>query len=841
MNKIFLSHSSKDKGYVGYIAEQLGRDHCVYDSMCFEAGLKNLDEIFREMDNSSIFVVFLSENSLSSSWVQKELSIADQRLNYDNNKLSQILPIIIDPKITHMDQRIPDFLKSGFLSYNLRVISSNKVAYRKIKAQQLKLLYKMQSKKELECFYGRMQEITNFKKKFDLGDGINCVIASGLVGIGRKSYLLQAIKESKIIEQYYIPATISLPSTSSIEDLIIKLSEVGFGSYNIEDLASLSTMKNKIDILCDILKTIQDYKEQIIIYDEGILIQETGDIIFWFEQALQKIRKEVTILIASKYRVNFYSLKNNTNIFFQELSTLPPDEWNGLMRVYANFLDIEISSEDRKSFHDIIEGYPPQVRYCVELIKETSVEEVKSNKKAIAEHFFYNTSKILEQTINPHYKTESYGLLAFMSFYGIVPTDILLKILNLNNGYKAAFTSLTSSTICRKLGISNEYIEVNPVVRNYIQRNKFELPKDIIAELNNCTNKFNEKITTNSYSLNEDHESILYYLKSNIINGKEIPTKFMYSTIYLSSAEELYNNKKYTLLISIVEKLKEINVFFKFDMPAQSRLQVLYCRALARQTNKKFHTEVEFFKNRLTKNEIEYNFLKGFMFRHSSQFDKALNCYKKVLELKPQHRSAMREIVIVYRGLLDYESAYNYARKNYDYDPENPYHIQPFFEILVRKDKKNRTEHENKYIAIMLEKIKYLHETKKSSTYYEIAAQYATYIEDNSNKTLAILEEGLNDFPDSSHLVRTLFDCSEHFNLIDQMNNALKKLQFMCKEDKTINTPYKTREAIYYAHLARQKEFIYGLINNIEGINEDAKKRLQKRIYNILQMKQLDY
>ena len=58
MNKIFLSHSSKDKPYVSYIANQFGRDHCVYDAVCFDAGMKNLDEIFREMDKSSIFVLY---------------------------------------------------------------------------------------------------------------------------------------------------------------------------------------------------------------------------------------------------------------------------------------------------------------------------------------------------------------------------------------------------------------------------------------------------------------------------------------------------------------------------------------------------------------------------------------------------------------------------------------------------------------------------------------------------------------------------------------------------------------------------------------------------------------
>lgn len=57
MHKIFLSHSSKDKSYVSDIAGYFGSDRCVYDSMCFEAGMKNLDEIFREMDKL-VFLLF---------------------------------------------------------------------------------------------------------------------------------------------------------------------------------------------------------------------------------------------------------------------------------------------------------------------------------------------------------------------------------------------------------------------------------------------------------------------------------------------------------------------------------------------------------------------------------------------------------------------------------------------------------------------------------------------------------------------------------------------------------------------------------------------------------------
>jgi len=373
VNKIFLSHSSKDKPYVSYIANQFGRDHCVYDAVCFDAGMKNLDEIFREMDKSSIFVIFISNNSLESEWVKKELSIADERLHHDAYKLSQIFPIIIDPIITHSDPRIPAFLKQGFGSYNLRVIKNAKVAYRKIKAQQTRFLLENKVSGILPCFYGRDAEIICFKEAFDSAESIKCVIASGLPGVGRSSYLLECLRRTQIIEQYYLPPTISVKSIESIEDIIIKLSEIGFGDYAIEDVAALAGMDQKIDVLSRILCTIQDYKEQVLIYDENCLIDRRGDVVYWFEKALEKIRPEVTVLIAARSSVHPAYSRKNKHIFSVALSPLTKSEWIGLMRVYSKQVGLDLSQDDRMYFSEIITGYPPQVIYAVDLMKETSV------------------------------------------------------------------------------------------------------------------------------------------------------------------------------------------------------------------------------------------------------------------------------------------------------------------------------------------------------------------------------------------------------------------------------------------------------------------------------------
>lgn len=74
MANIFLSHSSKDKErYVRIVAEKLEKEfdeHSVhYDKHTFEAGMKSLEEIEKCLDNTDLFVIFLSRASLNSDWV----------------------------------------------------------------------------------------------------------------------------------------------------------------------------------------------------------------------------------------------------------------------------------------------------------------------------------------------------------------------------------------------------------------------------------------------------------------------------------------------------------------------------------------------------------------------------------------------------------------------------------------------------------------------------------------------------------------------------------------------------------------------------------------------------
>lgn len=839
MDKIFLSHSSVDKPYVEYIANLLGKDCCVYDAMCFDAGMKNLDEIFRGIGESGIFVVFISNASLESEWVKRELSIAEEQLNHDQSKLSQIFPIIIDENITHKDARIPEFMRNGFGSYNLKVVKRKEIAYRKIRAQLTKKLLQKDRgfQNRYSTFYGRDKEITQFKSNFDSGNPIKCVVASGIEGIGRKTYMIAALRNAKIIESYYEPATVSLNELDGIDDLIVKLYEVGFGEHSITSISSLTSMPQKIDALASALIDVQNYQEHVVIYDNECLVNRNNELRFWFMQAIAQIRSEITISIASTHHIKNSFTRRHNEIFHISLLPLPYPEWNGLLRIYSNAIGIEFDADDRAWFKEILTGYPPQIIYCADLAKDNgSVAYVKQHSDKLVSFASASATRILESTIPPELSDMTYGFLAFLSAYGSVPSEILGEVFALDPNYETVYRTLYSLTICRLEGVSGEYVVVNPLVGDYMQRNRIDLPSDISELLKAKLDEFNSNISNPSFMEKEDFENVRYYLKENLKAGQPIPRQYMYSTLYLKAVYELYNRQKYDQVISMVANLKDSGAIARYDLPIQDRIQGYYCRALVRQQSEAFYTEVEYFSRHVPhvnqdQDYVEYNFLRGFKYRNEGLYDKALEKYNNVLSKRRNHQGAMREIVSVYKGMEDYESAFIYAQLNYERDSENPFQIQPYFEALLRRP--SLTGQEIDHLTKMQDTLNHLNARKPINIYYELMAQYALYVEKDENRVRAFLSEGSSKFKDSSFMARTAFNCYEVFHDIPNMEKSLEILRREAKNNKAIEPAVAIRQVILDAYHGKSKPVVLSSIDRIKGITEDSKERLRKKVHTI--------
>lgn len=105
MNKIFLSHNSIDKPFVRKLAADLKRNkiYSWIDEAEIQVGDSLLEKIEEGIEQSDYVAAVLSNSSVKSEWVKRELEIA---LNEEiENKKTRVLPLLIE------DCRIPSFLK----------------------------------------------------------------------------------------------------------------------------------------------------------------------------------------------------------------------------------------------------------------------------------------------------------------------------------------------------------------------------------------------------------------------------------------------------------------------------------------------------------------------------------------------------------------------------------------------------------------------------------------------------------------------------------------------------------------------------------------------------------
>ena len=92
--RAFLSHSSKDKGFVEAVASLLRPGTYELDSQTFEAGLLNSQSIVSSLKRCDLFCLFLSANSVASAYVEFETLLGVEFIA--SGKIGRFLAICLD-------------------------------------------------------------------------------------------------------------------------------------------------------------------------------------------------------------------------------------------------------------------------------------------------------------------------------------------------------------------------------------------------------------------------------------------------------------------------------------------------------------------------------------------------------------------------------------------------------------------------------------------------------------------------------------------------------------------------------------------------------------------------
>lgn len=736
MNKAFLSHSSAQKDFVRKVYKLLGASRCVFDECCFDNGKKIIDEILRGLQNTDLFILFVSNESLDSDWVQQEIVLADVFMQ--KHGLKQILPILIDPNIKPgADERIPVWMKQ----FLMKPIRSPEMAKLKIlnALRHLDMDTNPIYKAKRNLFVGRYKEKEELEGILNLyvEPHYNTICVSGLEGIGRRTFLRKFFEEKHMLNTSNEPILISLNNRSSIDNLILSLLKYQKDVISSDDLAVLDSksITEKTSILQNLFRSLANENEYIFIIDDGCVVRPTMEVSNWFVKAIDIPENHdcFYISVISRFRPSYRFLSNHDDFISISIDALSIPEVRNLFFGYGKALGLSSSSKYNEIL-STLNGIPSQVYYAVEYIKRFGIDLTLRNKGIILD---YGDKPVMSIIADIKARgEESFSLLVLLSKLQTTSYDMIYNLVGNNDFVNQELEFFYVSGVFSLFGENKEYIEVHYSIADYIRRSRVDIKPEYRQKLDESVEDFVDRQATNV--LFTDLSQMYHDIRGAIMAGKEISSKYYLPSFTLNAIAELYNNSQYNSVINLIDKmLLKSN---QYDENTIREYKYWLCMSLARNKDRRFEKEVEYFYE-----SADYYFLKGFYWRLKKDLRKAEEYLGDALKLNSNHQRTKREIVNVYIMNENYQEGLALAKENFMRKKTNPFHIQAYFICLLHNNEQN-VESVQEELSMLLELIQKSLDKKAKSMYTTMLGEYIYYVQNNPQKAIDLLENSVNKY-----------------------------------------------------------------------------------------------
>lgn len=767
MIKCFLSHSSKDKAaYVQLVAERLPKQWRVYDADTFEAGMKTLDEILHTLDESSLFVLFISSHALDSEWVKREITEA-RRLDLEG-KLRRIYPIIIDKAVLHNDPRIPQWMQDA---YNLHAVTRPTYAVRRIQQRLREISWESHPrlKERKKIFVGRNENIKEFEERFDDYDRPppTCVICAGLQVMGRKTLIRHGLTKAGRVKESYDPPQITLTPQESIEDFILKLRDLGMFDEHTSVYGLMEMDLNvKIRTAASMCRELDELDEMIVIEDTGAIVTYERKLAPWFERVLDEIRNlgRTVLAVASRFRGDFHVMRRD-DIFYTTVSELTVAERMGLFKRIAEFEELSLGPDDFGYFKELLYGFPEQVFYAVALIKELGLPQAKKRTELLID---FNSERAA-RLVSAYARTkDEMEFLYLLSEFDFISYD-LLDTLTDGKNYGVMLEKFIAGSVCENLGTNGEYVRINDAIRDYVRRSGIRLPDKFSIKMRNHVA---ELIKSNKEE-DVDASDYLFSLKRALIENRDIESRYLIPSHFLKAMKELYDkHRNYKDVIKLADRVIGSSSFL--DENIAREIRYFLCLSLARERDQRFLREVQHVQG------PEHDFLLGFYYRMCRRTADAITRQQIALNQTRTASRARRELVQLYVAIEDFKTAFALAKQNYEDNASNPFHIHAYLKCIINSG--NWQDHRD-----LIKRL--LNGLRDASATFERAgemmlstrAQFEAYCLNDYDAAINTIDDAINQFRDSPYPILTkigiLFrrgaDPSEIKSLINEASKQL--------------------------------------------------------------------
>ncbi|MGY8563865.1 TIR domain-containing protein [Paracidovorax citrulli] len=782
--KAFLSHSSADKeGYVRIVASHLQADDVVYDEVTFESGEITLNEIIRGLDESTVFCLFISDSSLESTWVTQEVEGASLRLK--SGSLKYVYPIVIDRNIRHDDPRIPKWLSNN---YNLRLVPRPVVAARRIhqKLRQASWSKHPKLRERQTVFVGRNAQIEAFERRFDDFSKAKPVasVVGGAPAIGRRALIVSALRKLSLLGSDGDPPVLHLDRHASIEDFIASLLDLGASADSLSELnLGIRNFDEKIEIAVRLLKDLSSFKERVVILDEGCLITFERALAPWFSSIVSnpELAGRPLLFVASRWALHPGSARaSEAAVFSCTLGELDPSERR---RLFARLLEIDslaLNAVDFDAFADLLHGFPDEVFFAVDLISRYGVRGALDRSNEIVE---FNGEKAA-MLIRPFESNEAaLNVIRLLAQSEVFSVEFLCQIFD-EDKLVPIIGELVSEHVCELIGAEGEFVRLADAVRDHTKRNNLALAPELRKAVKDAVAKDIREGHWDDY----DSSRVAFLVESSLASGEELDPKVMIPSHMLRAIKELYYGRG---KLKRAVELADVLLAKERDLAPELVQDVRYylCLVLARLRDPRALEEAHRIRG------DEHHFILGYYYRLVGRQKEAIERLTKIVDGRFVGVRAKRELVEVLLQMEQYDEARDMARRNYEENRTNQFHIQAYFRALVLGSSPER--HRSQLVVLCQELEAVGSEQARQMAMISRALIAARC--DNKVHAIDLIDDAIAAFPKVIYPVLAKADIAVSFRNESALVDAVQRLQRLVDDGVTLSG--KTL-SIHRSHLA---------------------------------------
>lgn len=733
MIKVFLSHSSLQKNLVEKVASEIGWDFAILDKFDFESGRKIIDEINNALGVTSVFVLFASKESLSSSWCKSEL--ANIRDLVDEEKC-YFCAFSVDEGID-----VTKDAKPWVRQYLTNYYDNPKTLARVIQRRIVEILWEKHPEIKIkEHFYvGREKESSQMMSMLyeNRNQKSKCVIASGLRHIGRKRFLLQFMvhKLNNGLHPSYYPLEISLKDTDSLDSLIKQMNDY-ICTYSKTELdEALKDVTKHKEIAVTLVNNIVEAHELIRIDDDSCIVNKNGYIEDWFLDVIHQtdLNPKVSLFVASTCSVNAKTAREEKQISHLQLQPMKRTDMKILFNVYAEAKGVKCDDGKVDELLTNMTGYPDQVFEIVDLLERSGMPAVMREISGINKMYDSDMAMLLDEFRKD---TKAYQLLILMSKFEYIGYHQLYSIFQ-EPELNAILERFEHHAIYECFGATRNYLRLNRALADYIDRNRLALDKVYQQRLDIYSKELLEQTDEETLNLAED----LYRSKKMLSDPRfKVSTETILPSVALKVIVDQYRKEDYEGVIDLARRILYDNNRHDYDSVKRSIrywMCLSYCKL-----GSEYQLEIE----KEVKNFTGYTkfFILGYYERIQGHYPKAQSYYEKALEASKsymhKHTSkAAHELVITKMKQNDYEGALELAKQNYESEKSNVYHIEAYFRCYVQSNHPDKN-----LLQLLIKNMRSSYDANKDVIADTFEAEYYFYIDKEPLKAINQLKDILH-------------------------------------------------------------------------------------------------